>query len=129
LEREIQMLKVLLIAAPLALSTVAFAGQTHFTDSQYVAASRCQALMSSQALGKVDTSAIDQLLKTEGGARSPAALDLADEARETAERAARHAGPYNKAQLVAERNGACQAYNGSGMVSASVHPSGATRTN
>ena len=32
------------------------------TDAQYLSAARCQALMGSSALGKVDTSAIDAAL-------------------------------------------------------------------
>ena len=57
------MLKVLTVAA-LAVSTAA-AAHPVLSDAQYLAAARCQALMSSPALGKVDTQMIDLVLRTE----------------------------------------------------------------
>ena len=123
------MLRMVLIAAPLALSTAAVAGSNQLTDAQFIAAARCQALMASSALGREDTRGIDQLIKHKSRWRVPGVMDRADAAREDAERAARHSGPYNKAQLIAERDGACRAVTGAGTTSASVTPAGATRRN
>jgi hypothetical protein len=128
-EREIQMLRMLLVAAPLALSTAAVAETSHLTDAQFIAAARCQALMASSVLGPQDTRGVDQLMNRESRWRVPGVMDRADAAREEAGRAARRAGPYNKAQLIAERDGACRAVTGAGTTSASVTPTGAARTN
>jgi hypothetical protein len=121
--------KTLSIIAPLALSTAAMAAPAHFTDSQYIAAARCQALMASSELGRQDTKGIDALLKSEGRAREQLVLDRADEARQDAVRAARHAGTYAKASLVAERDSVCQTLTSDGVMSASATAGGATRTN
>jgi hypothetical protein len=103
--------KSCLIAA--SLSAVALAGaasaRPQLSDAQYLSAARCQALMSSSALGKVDTTAIDQVLKSQASYRMPAVTDRADEVRQDAKRAASHAGPSEKAALIAERDGACAA--------------------
>lgn len=122
-------LKVLLIIAPLAMATAAAAAPDQFTDAQYIAAARCQGLMSSTALGKEDMSQVDAVMKAQSKARSPAVFDRADEARDNAQRAANHAGAYSKAGLIAERDGSCQAILGGGAVSASIDTHGTTRTN
>jgi hypothetical protein len=123
------MLKALIIVAPLVVSTAAVAGSDKFTDSQYIAAARCQALMSSSNLGAVDMHAIDAMMKTEGATRSPAVADRADDARTQAQRAASHAGAYSKAALVAERDGPCHTLFASAPMSASIDAHGSTRTN
>ena len=56
------MLKVLVMAAPLVLSTAAFAQPSRVSDAEFIAAARCQALMASPALGRQDTRGIDQVL-------------------------------------------------------------------
>ncbi len=103
--------KSCLIAASLSAVALAGAASAHsqLTDAEYLSAARCQALMSSPALGKVDTSMIDGVLKTQANYRTPAVADRADEVRESARRAAAHAGPSEKAALIAERDGACAA--------------------
>ena len=116
------MFKSLMILAPLALSTTALAAPAHYTDSQYIAAARCEALMTSDALGKVDSRGIDAMMKGESRARSPEVQDRADEARADAIRAVRHAGAYGKAQLVAERDGLCRALSGAVMSAAADTP-------
>ncbi len=122
------MLKAFMMVVPLALSTAALAEPARFSDAQYIAAARCQALMSSASLGRQDTRAIDQALKANGGARTAAVFDRADEARDDAARAASHAGVYGKAGLIAERDGACRSFTG-GTMTAATSPVGATRTN
>jgi hypothetical protein len=103
--------KSCLIAASLCSAALAgaAAARPQLTDAQYLSAARCQALMSSPALGKVDTTTIDRVLKTQAAYRMPAVEDRADEVRQDARRAASHAGPSEKAALIAERDGACAA--------------------
>src|SRR5665213_2149938 len=108
------MLKTLIVVASLAVSTAAIAAPAHLTDSQYLTAVRCQALIASPALGRGDTDAVDTLIKAERQGRDPAVFDRADEMRADAVRQAGHAGPTEKAQLIAERAGVCQAYGGAG---------------
>jgi hypothetical protein len=123
------MLKALIIVAPLVLSTAAIAAPERLTDSQYIAAARCQALMASSALGPVDMHAVDAVMKTEGATRSPAVADRADSARAQADRAARHAGPDSKALLIAERDGPCHRLLTGGPMSAAIDAHGSTRAN
>jgi hypothetical protein len=106
--RDMSILKTLIVAAGLAAATGALAGPTRLSDSQYLAAARCDGLYTSPALGKVDASAINQVMKSEGSARDAAVLDRADQVRDDAKREARNASPTSRAALVAERDGACQ---------------------
>lgn len=103
--------KSCLIAASLCTAALAGAASAHpqLSDAQYIAAARCQALMSSAALGKVDTASIDAVLKIQASNRMPAVTDRADQARQDTLRAASHAGPNGKAALIAERDGSCAA--------------------
>ena len=98
-----------LIAASLSAAALAGVASAHpqLTDAQYLAAARCQALMSSSALGKVDSASIDAVLKSQASYRTPAVSDRADEIRQDAARAASHAGPNGKSALIAERDGPC----------------------
>lgn len=112
---------VVLVAAVMS-AAAAFAAPTQLTDAQYIAAAHCQGLYDSHALGAVDASGIDSLMKSEGKSRSPEIADRADEARNQARSAANRAGPLMKSQLASERNGACQVWassGGPGMTSAS----------
>ncbi len=126
------MLKTLIVAASLAVSTAAagalWAAPAHLTDSQYLTAVRCQALIASPNLGRGDTAAVDAVIKNERQGRVGAVFDRAAEMRADAVRQAGHAGPTEKAQLIAERNGVCQAYDGGGTTTAAAQmaqPTGA----
>ena len=103
--------KSCLIAASLCSAALAGAASAHpqLSDAQYLSAARCQALMSSAALGKVDTTMIDGVLKSQAAYRTPAVSDRADEVRQDAQRAASHAGPNGRSALIAERDGVCAA--------------------
>ncbi|MGI8840379.1 MAG: hypothetical protein ACR2F8_06320 [Caulobacteraceae bacterium] len=103
-------------AAPGAL----WAAPAHLTDSQYLAAVRCQALIASPALGKSDTAAVNAMLKSETVGRPSELQDRADGIRDAAALQARHAGPSEKAELIAERDGACRAYGASGTTTAAA---------
>lgn len=104
------MFKGFVIAATLAASTSVFAAPTHMSDAQYIAVARCDGLADSKALAGGDAASMDAVVKAEGHNRSPDVTDRADQARSDALREANHAGPQGKAGLVAERDGACQAW-------------------
>ena len=103
-------LKGFVIAASLAASTAVFAAPTQLSDAQYLAAARCQGLLTSSALGKQDASAIDRFMTSQERGRQSQVIDRADEARADAAREASHAGPHEKADLISERDGVCQAW-------------------
>ncbi len=121
------MFKTIIAIAALSATTAAIASPAQMTDSQYLGAVRCQALMSSPALGKVDTAAISSVINNQSGARMPAVLDRADDVRAQTLRQASQSDASGRASLIAERDGACQAFasNGSGMASTASQPSGA----
>jgi hypothetical protein len=122
-------LKSIIFVAPLAVAGMAFAQTPHINDMQYVAAARCQVLMSSSELGRQDTRAIDALVKSQGSSRSEAVYDLADHARDDASRAVRHAGPFGRSALIAERDGACRSLADGATQSAAAEQARTSRTN
>jgi hypothetical protein len=103
-------LKGIVIAASLTASTAVFAGPAQLSDAQYLAAARCQGLLTSSALGKQDVSAINAFMASQERGRMPQVIDRADEVRADAVRQASHAGPNGKAELISERDGACQVW-------------------
>jgi hypothetical protein len=109
------MLKAVIIAASLAASTAALAGSSdRLTDVQYMHLARCRALAASTQLGGGDASAFDAALKSQRASRETYVFDRADQLAEDARMAARHAGPDQRAHLIAERDGACQTLLGAG---------------
>ena len=74
-----EMFKSLIAAAALAAATGAMATPSQMSDAQYLAAVRCQALMSSSALGKTDTAGISAVIKAQSGSRMNAVFDRADD--------------------------------------------------
>ncbi|MEO9213617.1 MAG: hypothetical protein ABI242_10790 [Caulobacteraceae bacterium] len=116
-----------LAAACLACATLtagaALAQGGRITDGQYFAAARCEGLMASASLGRQDVSGIKAMLDAQGAGRMPDVTERADEARRTAVRQAGHAGPEQKASLVAERDGACRAFAGGSATAAIDRPS------
>ncbi len=92
----------------LASTGVALARPAEFTDGQYIEARRCQALMSSAALGKADASAIDHVVKVQGAGRIDQAYEMGQQAEQDAARQATTAGAYARSQLIAERDGVCR---------------------
>ncbi|HEY2049418.1 MAG TPA: hypothetical protein VGH03_08745 [Caulobacteraceae bacterium] len=102
------------IAAAVTVACVGLAGGAlaassgaHFNDAQYIQAARCQAIATS--LGGSDVHAFDALVKSQERGRTEEAFEAAQEAHDKAARQVREAGPYEKSQLTAERDGACQA--------------------
>ena len=107
----------IMLAAALASTTVAFAATSHLSDSQYIAAARCQGLFDSKALGAANASGINSLIKAEGSSRNPTVFQMADDARSNASRQARNAGAVGRSTLISERDGACQAFSNLGGAS------------
>lgn len=79
------------------------------TDSQFVQASRCRALAKAPSLGVGDVAAFDALIKAQRQGRADYIIDKASDAVSTAGGQARRADEAVKADLIAERDGPCQA--------------------
>ena len=95
--------------AAMALSAAgASARPALITDTQYIAAERCEALMSSSALGREDTHAVDSFLSAQGAGRDQATYERGQAAHDNAVIQARHASAGRRAELTAERDGACR---------------------
>ena len=102
--------RIALIAAALATPALAANAATpRLTDSQYIAANRCVGLMESKNLGPVDDYALKARIKAESSGRQSAVWDMADQARQDAVHDAGRALGEIKAQLISERDTACQA--------------------
>lgn len=97
------------IAAGLGLAIAGSAAASErLTDAEYIKANRCRALAASDALGPMDTSAVDAFLKDARRTRASAVLTMAEEAQARATRDARSAD--KRARLQSELAGACTAY-------------------
>lgn len=96
------------LAAALAVATPALAAP-RLTDSQFVQASRCQALARASSLGAGDAAAFSALIKAQRQGRADYIVEKASDAASAASGQARRADDAAKADLIAERDGACQA--------------------
>ena len=85
------MFKTIIAIAALSATTGAIAAPSQMSDAQYLSAVRCQALMSSPALGKEDTAGISSVIKAQSGGRVDALFDRADDVRADTLRQASHA--------------------------------------
>ena len=105
-------LKSLIVAtAGVAVAASAMAASSErLTDSQYLAAARCDGLYNSPSLGKVDASGMDKVFRTETSYRDPAIIDRGESVRDNAKHEARDGSAASRAVLTAERDGACQVY-------------------
>ena len=100
------------IALTCAVATTASARANHLTDVEYLQAARCSGLAASEALGAMDTSSIDALLKAESRGRVGFIVDKAEQAKADAKRVANRAKAERKAGLLAERTNTCARYFG-----------------
>ncbi|HEY2177357.1 MAG TPA: hypothetical protein VGH15_02140 [Caulobacteraceae bacterium] len=100
----------IVLVAALAATSAVLASPSQLSDSQYIAAARCQGLIGSHALGSSDSSAFDKMMKSEGATRTAAVFQMADDARSNASREARNASATGRSALVSERDGACQSF-------------------
>lgn len=92
----------------LAISTPVLAGP-RLTDSQFVQASRCHALAKATRLGVADAAAYTALVKVQRQGRSDYVVDRASDAVTFVTAQARRADGAARADLIAERDGPCQA--------------------
>ena len=99
------------IAAAVTVVCVGLAGAaaagSRLTDTQYVQAARCEALASASSLGGSSPNVFDALVHDQERGRTEVAYEAAQNAKENAAHQAREAGPYEKSQLTAERDGRC----------------------
>jgi hypothetical protein len=104
-------MKALIIAT---VAVASFAGVAHagVSDRQYLEVARCRGLAASENLGKLDTAAIDALLRDDGGTRSPAVRASALNKMSSAAKDAAAADGEQKTKLLAEREASCGGYLG-----------------
>lgn len=95
-------------ALALAVATPVLASP-RLTDGQFVQASRCQALAKASSLGAGDAAGFSALIKAQRQGRADHIIDKASDAVSTASGQARRADEAVKAELIAERDGPCQA--------------------
>jgi len=107
-------MKTLIItAALLAVATgTASAAQpaARLSDGQFVKAARCKGLAKSEALGVMDTAGVDAVLKVNKRGRADHIVQRAYDAQNEATSEANRADDSAKADLIAERSGACEAF-------------------
>ena len=87
------MINKLIVAIAAFAAAGAASAHPQLSDAQYLSAARCQALMGSAALGRMNTSEIDKALDKASSGRMQMVNDRADQVREDAHRQAAHAGP------------------------------------
>jgi len=104
-------MKSIIIAAA-AVSALSGAAQaaSNMTDIQFLQAARCRGLAASEGLGRLDTAAIDQLLRTEGQARELGIRASATNKINAATTQGDKAQGAKKEKLLAEREQACAAW-------------------
>lgn len=104
------------IALTAIVMTAAFAtaaqARGDLNDVEYLQAARCSGLAASGALGEMDTTTIDAMLKAESRGRTGYIVDKGAAAKADAKRLATRAKSERKAGLQAELSGACARYLG-----------------
>lgn len=99
--------RVLAVALSAAAATSALAGD-RLSEAAYLKAARCQGLAHSAALGPVDTTAIDALMRSQGEGRDVRVRNQAKMARLDAQQSAER--PASRSRLVQERDTRCTAW-------------------
>lgn len=102
---------IVTLAAAAATTATAQPGN-RLSDVDFMQAARCRGLAGSEALGAMDTKAIDAMLKEQSHGRAAFITGKADELRDNAVRSAKRADGYTKEKLVAERDGVCKRFLG-----------------
>lgn len=101
-------MKTIIIAAVIASALTGVAqAAPKVSDNQFLQAARCRGLASSEGLGRLDTAAIDQLLRAEGQTRTLAVKASANNKINTAQAQGDKADGAKKEKLLAERQEAC----------------------
>ncbi|MDH4386703.1 MAG: hypothetical protein QE280_14815 [Caulobacter sp.] len=110
-------MKTLLIAT-VALMSVAVVSAANaqpvdrLSDAQFVKLARCKGLAKSPALGAVETAGFDAAIKANKRGRADFIVEKAMTAQDKALSEANRADEARKAELIAERSGACQVFAG-----------------
>lgn len=99
---------ILAVAAISALSGIAQAAP--LSDSQFLQAARCRGLAASEGLGKLDTTALDAMLRAEGGARELPVRTSAGRKISEGQAQGDKAEGAKKEKLLAERQSHCGAW-------------------
>ena len=99
----------IVLAASAFAAAGAAANAADLSDMDYLRATRCHALASTD-LVDLDTAAIDKMLQDQRYGRSSYVLERANSARSRAGRQARSAEGEERSRLLAEVNGPCQAW-------------------
>jgi hypothetical protein len=102
---------IVTLAAAVATTATAQPG-SRLSDVDYMQAARCRGLAGSEALGAMDTQAIDAMLKEQSHGRAAFIADKAGELRDNAVRSAKRADGSTKEKLIAERDGVCKRFLG-----------------
>jgi hypothetical protein len=110
-------MKTLLIATIALMSTAGVSAASaqsvaRLSDAQFVKAARCKGLAKSEALGAVETASFDAVIKANKRGRADFIVEKAMTAQDLALSEANRADDARKAELIAERNGACQVFAG-----------------
>lgn len=101
-------MKTIIIAAVFASALAGVAqAAPKVTDYEFLQAARCRGLASSEGLGRLDTAAIDQLLRTEGQTRDLAVKTSANNKMNAAQAQGDKAEGSKKEKLLAERQDNC----------------------
>lgn len=105
-------MKSIIITAVIVASALTGVAQAapKVSDNEFLQAARCRGLASSEGLGRVDTAAIDQLLRAEGQARTLAVKASANNKMNAAQAQGDKAQGGKKEKLLAERQEACASW-------------------
>lgn len=111
-------MKTIVIALVAAGAIAGVAQASPITDKQFVEASRCSGLASSENLGKLDTTSLDALLRAETPGRKDSVRVSAVTKMTAARRKADSVDGAAKAKLQAERAEVCTVFLNGGAAAA-----------
>ena len=98
----------LAVAAAVLAAATTVAASDRLSEAAYLKAARCQGLAHAAALGPVDTTGIDAVMKVQAQGRDVRLRNQARVARAEAQESA--ANPANRSRLVQERDTRCAAW-------------------
>jgi hypothetical protein len=100
------------IMSAVVVSTASAQPATRLSDTQFVKLARCKGLAKSPALGAIETAGLDAAIRANKRGRADFIVEKAMTAQDMALSEANRADEARKAELVAERNSACQVFTG-----------------
>ena len=101
-------LRMLTVVTGVAAASVAVAGPSRMSDTQFLKLNRCAALVASDSLGGGDRHLADTALKSQWSGRDPYISERGAEIQSSTTDAAKRAKGEERARLIAERDGVCQ---------------------